>query len=53
MTQKKTNNEYTNNEQVIEEAPDQVGQDFKNAVLVVSMVANLAVATAWITLQIA
>jgi hypothetical protein len=52
MTQK-TNNEYASDEQADEAITDQVGQDLKNAVLIVSMVANLAVATAWITLSIA
>jgi hypothetical protein len=51
MTQK-TNNELTNGEQMFQATPDQIGQDFKNAVFIVSVVANLSVFTAWVTLQV-
>lgn len=52
MTQN-TNNEYTSEEQVMEATTDQVALDFKNAVLIVSVIVNLAVVTTLITLQIA
>jgi hypothetical protein len=52
MTQK-TNIEYASDEQLVEGTADQVGQDFKNAVLIVSVVANIAVITALVTLQVA
>ncbi len=49
-----TNNETLAQEQMNEAtAPDQVSQDFKNAVLIVSVIVNLSVFTAWITLQVA
>jgi len=47
------NNESTNQELAVEASSDQMAQDFKNAVLIVSIVANLTVFTTWVTLQIA
>jgi hypothetical protein len=47
------NNESTNTEQMFEATSDQMTQDFKNAVLIVSIVANLTVFTAWVTVLVA
>jgi hypothetical protein len=44
-------NTQTQNEDVL--AHTQVAQDLKNAVLIVSVVVNMAVFTTWLTLQFA
>jgi hypothetical protein len=52
MTQNK--NTATIEEQINAVAmPDQVAQDFKNSVLIVSVIVNLSMLTTWITLQVA